>query len=63
MTKSDLIYALAEKEYLSGKNATDIITLVSIGFTDALKKGDRIEIRTFGSFSLRQYGSYKGRDC
>jgi integration host factor subunit beta len=62
MNKSDLIYALAEKENLSEKNATDIINLFFNRFTDALKKGGRIEIRTFGSFSVRQYGSYKGKN-
>jgi len=32
------------------------------GFTDAFKKGGRIEIRGFGSFSVREYGGYVGRN-
>ena len=30
--------------------------------SDALKKDDRIEIRGFGSFVNRNYGSYQGRN-
>jgi integration host factor subunit beta len=62
MNKSDLIAALAAKENLTEKQATDTMNLVLNGFTDALKIGGRIEIRGFGSFSVRQYGSYSGRN-
>ena len=62
MTKSDLIDALAAKEDLTEKQATDIIKLIFTGFTDTLKKGDGIELRGFGSFSVRGYKSYKGRN-
>ena len=40
----------------------DVVNLVFAGFTDALKKGDRIEIRGFGSFVVREYDAYKGRN-
>ena len=53
MNKSDLIAALAAKENLTDKQATEIINLIFTGFTDTLKKGDRIEIRGFGSYSVR----------
>ena len=62
MTKSDLIEALAAKENLTNKQATDTINRIFASFADTLKKGDRIEIRGFGSFSVREYGSYTGRD-
>jgi len=62
MTKSDLIEALAVKENLSAKDAADIINMIFGGFSDALQKGDRIEIRGFGSFSVREYKSYTGRN-
>jgi integration host factor subunit beta len=32
------------------------------GFTDELKNGGRIEIRGFGSFNVRKYKAYKGRN-
>jgi integration host factor subunit beta len=62
MNKSDLIEALAAKENLTEKQATEIINLIFSGFADTLKKGDRIEIRGFGSFIVREYKSYKGRN-
>ena len=62
MTKSDFIAALAAKEKLTDKQATDIINQILGGFSDSLKKGDRIEIRGFGSFSVREYKAYAGRN-
>ena len=62
MNKSDLITALAEKEGLRLQEAFDIVNLMFDGFTDTLKKGGRIEIRGFGSFTVRHYDSYTGRN-
>ncbi len=62
MNKSDLIDSLAKKENLTDKQATEIINLVFDGFADELKHGGRIEIRRFGSFAMREYGGYKGRN-
>jgi integration host factor subunit beta len=62
MNKSDLIFKLAEKHNLTEKAATQIINLVFDGFKDTLKDENRIEIRGFGSFSVRKYNSYKGRN-
>lgn len=62
MNKSGLIEALSKKENLTEKKAMDIISLVFNGFVDELKKGGRIEIRGFGSFVVREYQSYTGRN-
>ncbi len=62
MNKSDLISTLAEKEGLQNKEAFDIINLIFDGFTDTLKKDERIEIRGFGSYTIRHYDSYSGRN-
>lgn len=62
MTKSDLIAALAEKEGLKEKEAFDIVNMIFDGFTNTLKKDGRIEIRGFGSFTVRHYKSYTGRN-
>jgi integration host factor subunit beta len=62
MNKSDLMEALAAKENLTERQAAEIINLIFKGFTDTMKKGDRIEIRGFGSFIVREYKSYKGRN-
>jgi integration host factor subunit beta len=62
MNKSDIIEALAAKENLTERQAAEIINLIFNGFTDTMKKGDRIEIRGFGSFTVREYKSYQGRN-
>ena len=62
MNKADLIEALAKKEGVKEKDAYTIINLIFDDFTDTLKKGGRIEIRGFGSFSVREYGAYTGKN-
>jgi integration host factor subunit beta len=62
MNKTDLASALAGRENLTEKQATDIIDQIFKGFAETLKKGSRIEIRGFGSFSVREYASYTGRN-
>ena len=62
MNKSDLIDELAKKKNLTDKQATQIIDLVFDGFTNEIKNGGRIEIRGFGSFVMREYNAYKGRN-
>jgi integration host factor subunit beta len=62
MNKSGLIEALSRKENLTEKMAIDVVNLVFKGFTDELGKNGRIEIRGFGSFVVRKYDAYKGRN-
>ena len=62
MNKTDLFEALAAKEKLTEKIATEIINLIFNGFVDRLKKGGRIEIRGFGAFTVRKYKAYTGRN-
>ncbi len=62
MNKSDLIDALCKKEDLTERQATEVVNLIFKGFNDELKDGGRIEIRGFGSFVIREYGAYAGRN-
>jgi len=62
MNKSGIIEALSERENLTEKKAHEVIKLVFDGFTEELKKGGRIEIRGFGSFVVRDYNAYTGRN-
>jgi integration host factor subunit beta len=62
MKKSDLVKALALKNNLPKEHATTVVDLVFNGFKKTLKDGGRIEIRGFGSFSIRKYKPYKGRN-
>ena len=62
MNKSELIDALSKREGLTEKQAADVVGMIFKGFSDQLKNGGRIEIRGFGSFVVRDYGSYTGRN-
>lgn len=62
MTKSELIELLAEKKNLSASTAEAIIHEIFASMTDTLINGDRIEIRGFGSFEIREYEGYSGRN-
>jgi integration host factor subunit beta len=62
MNLSDLAAKLSEKENLTQKEADAVVKLIFRLFTDALVKGDRIEIRGFGSFEMREYKNYTGRN-
>jgi integration host factor subunit beta len=62
MNKSGLIEALSQKLNLTEKKAIDVVNLVFKGFTDELKKSGRIEIRGFGSFVVKDYEAYTGRN-
>lgn len=62
MNKSELIESLAAKKALSFKKAEEIVNAVFGSMTDALLSGDRIEIRGFGSFVVKEYEAYTGRN-
>lgn len=62
MKKSDIITRLSEKEGLRGKEAFEIVNRIFDGFTKTLRRGGRIEIRGFGSFSVRNYSPYRGKN-
>lgn len=62
MNKSELIDILAEQAKITRKRAETVVNLIFDSMTDALVKGDRIEIRGFGSLTSKDYGSYTGRN-
>ena len=62
MNKSELIDALSKKESLTERQAADVVNLIFKEFGNQLKRGGRIEIRGFGSFVVRNYDSYTGRN-
>ena len=62
MTKSQLIEALAREMNISLKKAEEIVNTVFDQMTRALVRGDRIEIRGFGSFKVKHYDGYRGRN-
>jgi integration host factor subunit beta len=62
MTKSELIDAIAAREDLTKARAEMVVNCVFDTMTDALKAGEGIEIRGFGSFTVRPYKPYDGRN-
>jgi integration host factor subunit beta len=62
MTKSDLIDVLCETQKIPKGRAELLVQVVFESMEVALKRGERIEIRGFGSFELRSYRPYEGRN-
>lgn len=62
MNKSELVELLSERGKMTKKKAEDVVDLIFNSMVDAMKGGDRIEIRGFGSFVVKDYGSYTGRN-
>ncbi len=62
MNKSELIRILAEKRKMSHEDASQIVNIFFDSMKDALKNGDRVEIRGFGSFKMKHYDGYVGRN-
>lgn len=62
MNKSELIEALAQDIGVPHREAAAITNTVIDTMTDALAHGESIEIRGFGSFVIKEYGSYEGRN-
>ena len=62
MTKSELIDALALRSDLTKARAELVVNCVFDSMTEALERGEGIEIRGFGSFTVRPYKPYSGRN-
>jgi len=62
MNKSELIEALAQDINVPHREAAAITNTVIDTMTEALARGESIEIRGFGSFVIKMYDSYEGRN-
>jgi len=62
MNKSELIESLAQGLQLSHREASGITNTIIDTMTEALSNGNSIEIRGFGSFVIKHYNSYEGRN-
>ncbi len=63
MTKSELIQRLADANpHLYQRDVERIVTTIFDEITAALANGDRVELRGFGAFSVKQRGSRVGRN-
>lgn len=62
MTKSELIEYVAQETNLTKGRAELVINTIFESMVEALQRGEGIEIRGFGSFTVRQYKAYEGRN-
>ncbi|MCG6982588.1 MAG: integration host factor subunit beta [Deltaproteobacteria bacterium] len=62
MTKRELIALVAAAEDITVKEAELAVKTVFGSIKRALQKEDRIEIRGFGSFKVKWYPGYQGRN-
>lgn len=62
MNKSELIKALADKTGMPLDDATTMVQIFFNSMKKSLLDGDRVEIRGFGSFKIKEYEGYAGRN-
>ena len=62
MNKSELVEALASEKNLTYKKSEEIVNIIFDSMSETLTHGGRIEIRGFGSFIVKDYKAYMGRN-
>lgn len=62
MTKADLVERVAKEADLTKKDAEQLVEVVFDTIKDTLNRGEKIELRGFGSFRLRERGARQGRN-
>ena len=62
VTKSELIEMVSQRTGMTKGRAEMVVSTIFDSMTEALSRGDGIEIRGFGSFTVRQYKAYEGRN-
>lgn len=62
LTKADLVELIATEADVARKQADEIVRVVLDGIIDALRNDEKVELRGFGSFRVRQRGARIGRN-
>lgn len=62
MTKADLVEQVAREAEMTKKDAEQLVEIIFDSITESLNKGEKIELRGFGSFRVRERNSRKGRN-
>ncbi|MEN3929814.1 integration host factor subunit beta [Microvirga sp. W0021] len=63
MIKSELVLRLAEQNpHLYQRDIENIVNAILDTIVDALSRGDRVELRGFGAFSVKKRDARKGRN-
>ena len=62
MVKGELVAQVAEQLNLTRKEATLIVNTVFKSIADSLAKGQKVELRGFGSFRVKERRARQGRN-
>jgi len=62
MTKAELVEDVAEAAELTKKDAERLVEIVFESIIETLNQGEKIELRGFGSFRVRERGARRGRN-
>jgi integration host factor subunit beta len=62
MTKAEIVKVLADRIGLTRREASEVLAVVLDGVVDAIKAGEKVELRGFGSFRTRQRKARTGRN-
>jgi len=62
MTKAELVDNVADKVNLTKKQTEIIVNILFNSITEALSDGDKVELRGFGSFRIRDRNPREGRN-
>ena len=62
MTKADLVERVSDRIRMTKKQTEVIVNTLFSSITDALTRGDKVELRGFGSFRVRRRNSREGRN-
>jgi len=62
MTKADLINEVVKLSNLTKKETEVIVNTIFDNIADAFRRGEKVELRGFGSFRIRHRNARKGRN-
>lgn len=62
MNRSELVAMMAEKSGLTKKDSESSLSAFIDSVTEALKKGDKIQLVGFGTFEMRKRAARKGKN-
>lgn len=54
MTRTDISHEIARVVELTGNEADEVLDAIVAALTSSLRRGERVEVRRFGSFGIRQ---------
>lgn len=62
MTKADIVESISEETEMSKKDSNIVVNLIIDNISNALAEGDKVELRGFGSFKVKDRKARKARN-